>query len=225
MFTQAVQAFHAKHGFTIGEDLQAHGSLGSTASDIASSQLEAAALVLKALSTQWERGTLAPASGAYDDRLMRAHLILEEVAETLLGLARRDPVLLLDGLADTLYVIAGTAVAYGMPLEYAFQEVHASNMTKSSRPNDVRLRTKGDEYQPPDIAAVLALQLTDLQSNHPDLAIFPLFEFSRIDDEYCCTISHPPIDGVGEVSIRGDLALMEELKHLARVTNSGTNGS
>jgi predicted HAD superfamily Cof-like phosphohydrolase len=92
----------------------------------------------------------------FDQRTLRAHLILEEASEILLGMARRHEDLTVDGLADLVYVVAGTAVAFDLPLAAAFKEVQRSNMTKAVRnKDDLRLRDKGAEYTPPDIERVL----------------------------------------------------------------------
>lgn len=91
-----------------------------------------------------------------DDRHVRAHLMIEELSETLDGLAAGDPLKTLDSLADLLYVVIGTAVAFGLPLYEAFWEVHWSNMTKAKRiVYDPRLRNKGASYWPPDLKKVL----------------------------------------------------------------------
>lgn len=92
-----------------------------------------------------------------DYRALRMHLILEEAAEVMEALAARDENLLLDALADLSYVTVGTAVTYDLPLEWAFAEVHASNMTKAPRSDsDPRVRQKGTSYVPPDMESVLA---------------------------------------------------------------------
>lgn len=91
-------------------------------------------------------------------RLVRAHLMLEEMAETLGAMADGDEVEFADGLADLLYVTIGTAVAYDVPIARVFAEVHRSNMTKDVRtPDDVRLERKGQNFVPPAIAGVLSL--------------------------------------------------------------------
>lgn len=66
-----------------------------------------------------------------------------------------------DGLADLCYVVIGTAVAYGIPLDRVFDEVHRANMAKA--PNGVIRRREGGKilkpegWQPPDIRGVLGL--------------------------------------------------------------------
>lgn len=82
-----------------------------------------------------------PVSG----RLLRGKLLVEEVLETLHAMGLRldeslqvvhvegwvyDPVETLDGLADIKVIVNGTAVAFGLPMEDADDEVFCSNMSK-----------------------------------------------------------------------------------------------
>lgn len=93
-----------------------------------------------------------------DLRALRAHLILEECGEAFRGMGDLDEVKLLDGLGDLDYVTNGTAAAFGLPLDAAFDEIHRSNMTKRVQNNDpdaARCRQKGDQYVPPDLERVL----------------------------------------------------------------------
>lgn len=93
-----------------------------------------------------------------DGAFLRSHLHLEETAEGILALAKGDEVQYLDALADLLYVLLGTAVMYDLPIEEAFAEVHLSNMSKEKQehdPSKERVRDKGPNYRPPDIAGVL----------------------------------------------------------------------
>lgn len=88
-----------------------------------------------------------------DPRVLRAHLLCEELSEVigaLMGGNRRD---LLDGLADLLYVTLGTAITFDLPLAAAFDEVHRSNMTKNAALalGDPRVGIKGSDYKPPNL--------------------------------------------------------------------------
>lgn len=60
-------------------------------------------------------------------------------------------------IVDTLYVVVGTAVAFGIPLDDVWDAVHASNMTKVRGPKDPTtgkvLKPVG--YKPPDIKGIL----------------------------------------------------------------------
>lgn len=85
--------------------------------------------------------------------ILRAHLMIEELSELLVGMAHHSKVDMLDGLADLCYVVIGTALDYDLPLAQAWNEVHKANMTKPCGDN---LRVShGDNYTPPDIQGVL----------------------------------------------------------------------
>lgn len=152
-YIEQVKQFHEKHGYAVGLKLP---EVESDPEGIASSQLMSAARVLKDISTQWEKGGRSPSDTHFDPRLLRAHLILEEIGETLEGLALKNEVKTLDGMADACFVLSGTGVTFDLPLDEAMQEVTRSNMTKSVRTGDVRLRNKGEGYEPPDLARVIA---------------------------------------------------------------------
>lgn len=71
-----------------------------------------------------------------------------------------DLIKVADALADMMYVIVGTALVYGIPIEQVFREVHRSNMTKLWPDGTPHLREdgkvlKGPNYRKPDIAAIL----------------------------------------------------------------------
>ena len=90
---------------------------------------------------------------AQDSRLLRAHLLVEEVSEALEALADRDEVALADALGDLEYVNMGTAVGYDIPLPEVFEEIHRSNMTKR-KTQDGRL-SKERNFSPADIDSVM----------------------------------------------------------------------
>ncbi len=90
---------------------------------------------------------------------LRKKLTKEEcVTELHEGIDEKNLLKILDALCDSLYVIYGTAVAYGLDsvLDAAFNEVHESNMTKlgpDGKPiyNEFGKVTKGPNYRPPDL--------------------------------------------------------------------------
>lgn len=91
-----------------------------------------------------------------DPRYLRAHLMMEELGELISAMACGDVVEVADGLADTQYVLVGTAVQFDFPLPELFEEVHRSNMSKAGGgASDPRLRDKGAGYQPPRIREIL----------------------------------------------------------------------
>ena len=89
-------------------------------------------------------------------RDLRLDLLDEEVRELHEAVEMGDIVKIADAIGDIAYVIAGTAVTYGIPFDAVLAEVHRSNMTKVNTPAEAKL-VKGPGYRPPDIAGVLGL--------------------------------------------------------------------
>lgn len=108
-----------------------------------------------------------PIDGEWDDLLLtlRATLINEECIELLEEFnnlrkksqslwTKDDKMNFLKEMADLQYVLSGTAVALGLPLEEAFRRVHKSNMSKLGEDGKPIRREdgkslKGPNYQPP----------------------------------------------------------------------------
>lgn len=95
-------------------------------------------------------------------RVLRYDLIDEEINKELLpAMLRDDLVGIADGLADAIYVLVGTALEYGIPLEKVWDEVHASNMRKVDPQTGKVLKRadgkviKGPNWTPPDITGLL----------------------------------------------------------------------
>ena len=86
---------------------------------------------------------------------LRMKLLDEETDELSEAVLARDIVKIADAIGDIAYVVAGTAVAYGIPFDAVFAEVHRSNMTKINTPDEAKL-VKGPGYSPPRIAEILA---------------------------------------------------------------------
>ena len=136
-----VKQFHLKHGAPV--DVPLTGELDESTDR----ELSAAADTLTRLAQAF-RLMMRERLQRGDGRSLRAHLMLEELGEVLQALAQRDNAGLADGLADLDYVVSGTAVAYDIPHEEVFFEVHQSNMTKKVT-GDVRVLDKGVSYNPP----------------------------------------------------------------------------
>ena len=138
---QQVREFMLKHNFPVDE----------TPTKLNAADLEALCRAWSAVETHAKKLRAHPNSS-----LNRFGLILEETCELMMALASTDRVEQLDALADLEYVTIGTAVAWGLPLEAAFDEVHRSNMTKAPRQSgDNTLVNKGAEYEPPQLARLL----------------------------------------------------------------------
>lgn len=97
-------------------------------------------------------GVISPGEASF-----RHTILEEEVNELWSSCCDEDIVGIADALADITYVVCGTAVVYGIPLDEVFKEVHRSNMTKTAPLNGVGKVLKGSDYSPPDIAKVLEL--------------------------------------------------------------------
>ncbi len=77
--------------------------------------------------------------------------------ELLVAMHDRNLIGTADGIADLIYVLCGTALAFGILLNKVFAEVHRSNMTKTievSKRSDGKV-TKGPDFSPPKIAEIL----------------------------------------------------------------------
>lgn len=83
--------------------------------------------------------------------LLRDRLIAEEIDEFASAVSPTD---IADALGDILYVVFGAALAYGIPINEVFAEIHRSNMTKSTLKDEFGKTIKG-EYEPARIAMIL----------------------------------------------------------------------
>lgn len=103
-------------------------------------------------------------------RCLRAHLIVEEVAEFCDALERQDLDAVFDAICDIDYVNTGTAMTYQLPVGAGFCEVQRSNMTKTRNSDDPALRKdKGEEFSPPNLRLLRTLyQQPQLQENTDD---------------------------------------------------------
>ena len=94
-------------------------------------------------------------------RGLRIKLLREEFEEYLKAEAEDDLVEVADALADIIYIAYGTAVAYGIPLDRVFAEVHKSNMAKLVDGKVIRRADgkilKPETWTPPDIKSVLGI--------------------------------------------------------------------
>lgn len=61
---------------------------------------------------------------------LRLSLIQEELKELDEALIAEDIVGVADAITDLLYVVAGTGISFGLPVDRLLKEVHSSNMSK-----------------------------------------------------------------------------------------------
>ena len=88
-------------------------------------------------------------------------LLEEELAEFYNALSKKDMVGIADGLTDILYVVYGIGHNFGIDLDYTFEAVHDSNMSKLDVNGKAQYDKngkviKGKYYVPPDIKGVLS---------------------------------------------------------------------
>lgn len=91
-------------------------------------------------------------------RDLRIRLIEEEVTEVKEAMEAGRVYDVAKELADVLYVVYGTALVYGIDLDWAFQKVHESNMSKLGPDGKPIYREdgkvlKGPNYAPPDMSS------------------------------------------------------------------------
>ena len=104
----------------------------------------------------------APTIPPAEVRDLRMRLILEETDELKEAGESGDLPHAIKELCDLLYVVLGTANAYGIDIEPFFAEVHRSNMTKVWPDGNIHKNQYGKVLKPPtyvpaDISGVLAL--------------------------------------------------------------------
>lgn len=97
---------------------------------------------------------------SFDLARLRERVMEEEYNEVLEVLYSVDKTRLAKELGDLLYVVYGTAVSAGIPMDQVFEEVHKSNMSKLGDDGKPVLREdgkilKGPNYRPPDIGRIL----------------------------------------------------------------------
>jgi predicted HAD superfamily Cof-like phosphohydrolase len=94
---------------------------------------------------------------------LRDDLLREEFNEFIDALDTYDIVKVADALADIIYIAAGTALEFGIPLDRVWAEVQRSNMAKvdpvsgkvTKREDGKVLKPEG--WTPPDIAGAMGL--------------------------------------------------------------------
>lgn len=136
-----IREFHEKNGFPV-DKLMVKGPVPGS---------EAMLVVAEMV-----KGYAKPLRESAGMREHRAGLVLEETGELIEALANGDEVAVLDALADLNYVVNGTAIAFSLPIERAFNEIHWSNMTKTKRsPDDTAFLHKGADYRPPQLKQII----------------------------------------------------------------------
>lgn len=101
----------------------------------------------------------APSPSIAEHRELRINLITEEFKELREALDANDIVGVAHELADLLYVVIGSALQWGIPIEAVLREVHRSNMTKAgdAKRADGKI-LKGPNYSPPNISEIFEVK-------------------------------------------------------------------
>lgn len=90
---------------------------------------------------------------------LRYGLVLEEMEETLKAIQGNDLVGIADGICDSIVVLLGTAVTYGIDIRPIWDEVHRTNMAKRAGPlREDGKRLKPLDWEPPKVRELLAAQ-------------------------------------------------------------------
>jgi len=96
-----------------------------------------------------------PVLPAPEVSLHRVRLMCEELAEVTEALSKKNLVNLAQELADLLYVVYGTADVCGINVDKVFEEVHFSNMTKSTERDSGGKVMKGADFKPANVERTL----------------------------------------------------------------------
>ena len=123
-----------------------------------------------------------------DHRYMRL-LINNKSDELIASMVAGDLVGVADGIVDVLYVVIGTAVAYGINIQEVFNEVHRSNLSKTVWSEELQRYTiekdefgkgiKPPTYSPAALAPIVARQI--LQGQIAEAAANPELEVIEIE--------------------------------------------
>jgi predicted HAD superfamily Cof-like phosphohydrolase len=102
----------------------------------------------------------APQFPDEDRRKLRYRILKEEFEEYVAAENEDNFEEVADALGDMAYIIAGTALEYGIPLDRVLDAIHKANMAKLGPDGKPIKRADGkvikpEGWQPPDIASAL----------------------------------------------------------------------
>jgi predicted HAD superfamily Cof-like phosphohydrolase len=116
---------------------------------------------------EWQRNVMAfhqkfgrtigdPKKPSIKDVELRCRLIREESGEAVQAIERGDLVEAIDGICDAIFVLAGSAVTFGIDLEPFYDEVQQTNMAKMGGPIDGMGKVmKPPDWEPPKLECIL----------------------------------------------------------------------
>lgn len=99
---------------------------------------------------------------------LRAKLIREETTETLEAIATGNIAKIADGIADSIYVLMGTALEYGLPIHEVWRAVQQANMAKVDAETGKVIRRadgkilKPEGWQEPNVSAILMNRMPEV---------------------------------------------------------------
>ena len=90
---------------------------------------------------------------------LRKKIIMEEIEETFNAMEYDDMIEIADGIVDSIVLLIGTAIVYGIDIRPIWDEVHKTNMAKKGgalREDGKKMKPKN--WQVPDIKSILVDQ-------------------------------------------------------------------
>lgn len=94
-----------------------------------------------------------------EHQLLRLELITEEICETFKSICADDLVGIADGIVDSIVVLLGTAVTYGIDIRPIWDEVHKTNMAKvGGKKREDGKMLKPDGWKAPSISDLILSQ-------------------------------------------------------------------
>lgn len=96
-----------------------------------------------------------------EDKQLRIELIQEEYKEVCEAMQTDNLINIAKELSDLVYVVLGTAISCGIPIDDVFRDVHVSNMSKlDENGNPIRRADgkilKSNLYKEPDLSWLLS---------------------------------------------------------------------
>lgn len=105
------------------------------------------------------------------DQLLRIRLISEEANELCRAIYADNMIETIDGICDLIYVTLGASIAFGIPIEPFWNEIHKSNMLKTN--NIIRDEfgkvTKPEGWKKPDIIGIFTMLYGDISGYPSDI--------------------------------------------------------
>ena len=134
---QMVAGFHRKFGFAMNFELSEMNSENDF-------ELGQWGMRLLDLSRELKNRAMELMDNG-DPRLYRFYHKVEELGELAIAMGKRDEVETADALGDLQYLLLGDAVTFNIPMKEIFAEIHRSNMTKTRKSDDTRMKDRSSE--------------------------------------------------------------------------------